>query len=80
MADTIKQRSIPTRPESPIRFRNVFDGEDEKDHDGNHHDKMDMQRMGKPQQLKRNFEMVSTIGFTSCVMGSVTPQVVRDRS
>ena len=71
MTDTIKQR-FSTRPESPIRFRNVFDGEDEKDYDGNHNDKMDMQRMGKPQQLRRNFEMVSTIGFTSCVMGLVT--------
>lgn len=30
-----------------------------------------LQRMGKPQQLKRNFEMISTIGFTSCVMGYV---------
>lgn len=71
---------MPARPESPIQFRNVFDGGDEKDYDGNHHDKMDMQRMRKPQQLRRNFEMVSTIGFTSCVMGFVLSQAVRERS
>lgn len=29
------------------------------------------QRMGKSQHLARKFEMVSTIGFTSCVMGYV---------
>jgi hypothetical protein len=27
--------------------------------------------MGKSQHLVRKFEMVSTIGFTSCVMGYV---------
>ncbi|PIG79407.1 amino acid transporter [Aspergillus arachidicola] len=33
-------------------------------------DQRDMQRMGKKQELRRNFRMASTIGFTTCVMGT----------
>ncbi|PLB44406.1 amino acid transporter [Aspergillus steynii IBT 23096] len=33
-------------------------------------DQRDMQRMGKKQELRRNFRIVSTIGFTTCVMGT----------
>ncbi|EXV05570.1 amino acid permease family protein [Metarhizium robertsii] len=33
-------------------------------------DRRDMQRMGKTQQFRRNFRMVSTIGFTICVTGT----------
>lgn len=33
-------------------------------------DQRDMQRMGKKQELMRNFRTVSSIGFTSCVMGT----------
>ncbi|KAJ4144377.1 hypothetical protein LMH87_003261 [Akanthomyces muscarius] len=33
-------------------------------------DRLDMQRMGKKQQFRRNFRLLSTIGFTTCVMGT----------
>ncbi|EJP67665.1 amino acid transporter [Beauveria bassiana ARSEF 2860] len=33
-------------------------------------DRADMQRMGKKQQFRRNFRLMSTIGFTTCVMGT----------
>lgn len=33
-------------------------------------DRRDMQRMGKKQQFRRNFRLLSTIGFTTCVMGT----------
>ncbi|OAA51580.1 Amino acid/polyamine transporter I [Metarhizium rileyi] len=33
-------------------------------------DRRDMQRMGKTQQFRRNFRMMSTIGFTICVTGT----------
>ncbi|OAQ74176.1 amino acid transporter [Pochonia chlamydosporia 170] len=33
-------------------------------------DQRDMQRMGKTQQFRRNFRMMSTIGFTICVTGT----------
>ncbi|KAF1817486.1 putative amino acid transporter [Eremomyces bilateralis CBS 781.70] len=33
-------------------------------------DKKDMHRMGKKQEFRRNFKMVSAIGFTTCVMGT----------
>lgn len=34
------------------------------------HDRLDMRRMGKKQQFRRNFRLMSTIGFTTCVMGT----------
>lgn len=33
-------------------------------------DRIDMERMGKKQELQRNFRQLSTISFTSCVMGT----------
>ncbi|KAF2096693.1 putative amino acid transporter [Rhizodiscina lignyota] len=33
-------------------------------------DQRDMQRMGKSQQFRRNFKLITTIGFTTCVMGT----------
>ncbi|KJZ71925.1 hypothetical protein HIM_08681 [Hirsutella minnesotensis 3608] len=33
-------------------------------------DRRDMQRMGKKQEFRRNFRLISTIGFTTCVMGT----------
>lgn len=33
-------------------------------------DRKDMQRMGKEQELKRNFRLISSVAFTSCVMGT----------
>lgn len=33
------------------------------------HDREDMKRMGKTQELMRNFRLISLIAFTSCVMG-----------
>lgn len=33
-------------------------------------DQRDMQRMGKSQQFRRNFKLLTTIGFTTCVMGT----------
>ena len=35
-----------------------------------YNDKMDMKRMGKEQELMRDFETVSSIAFTTCVMGT----------
>lgn len=35
-----------------------------------YYDRLDMQRMGKNQELRRNFRLLSSIAFTSCVMGS----------
>ena len=32
-------------------------------------DQRDMQRMGKKQEFRRNFHMITTIAFTCCVMG-----------
>jgi len=37
---------------------------------GYDHDRTDMRRMGKKQKLRRDFRMISTIGFTTCVMGT----------
>jgi hypothetical protein len=34
------------------------------------HDRRDMERMGKSQELMRNFRLISSIAFTSCVMGT----------
>jgi len=44
---------------------------DDEDGEGNYHDKADMKRMCKPQQLRRRFEITSVVGYTSCVMGHV---------
>lgn len=33
-------------------------------------DRRDMHRMGKNQELMRNFRLISTVGFTTCVMGT----------
>lgn len=88
LTNTDSRRLHPTTSSSHT-FRDPFEEDELKDHDGNDQDKSDMrvcalsferqwtylanaisQRMGKPQQLRRKFEMVSTIGFTSCVMGT----------
>jgi hypothetical protein len=36
-------------------------------------DQRDMQRMGKKQEFRRNFKFVTTVGFTTCVMGVCRP-------
>lgn len=33
-------------------------------------DELDMARMGKKQELKRSFGWLSSVGFTSCTMGT----------
>lgn len=33
-------------------------------------DGIDMARMGKKQEFKRNFNWISSVGFTSCTMGT----------
>jgi hypothetical protein len=33
-------------------------------------DGRDMARMGKKQEFKRNFNWISSVGFTSCTMGT----------
>jgi choline transport protein len=33
-------------------------------------DEKDMARMGKKQEFKRNFGWISSVGFTSCTMGT----------
>ncbi|KAK5070157.1 hypothetical protein LTR64_001994 [Lithohypha guttulata] len=33
-------------------------------------DQLDMQRMGKKQEFRRNFRFLTTVGFTCCVMGT----------
>ena len=37
---------------------------------GNSQDALDMGRLGKKQEFRRNFRIVSTVAFTSCVMGT----------
>ncbi|KAI7267547.1 hypothetical protein KC345_g7896 [Hortaea werneckii] len=37
---------------------------------GTTRDRIDMQRMGKKQELRRSFRQLSTISFTSCVMAN----------
>ena len=39
-------------------------------HGGNHHDQQDMDRMGKRQELRRNFELFSIIGFISILQAT----------
>ena len=39
-------------------------------YDSTVHDQKDMRRMGKKQELVRNFRIITSIGFTSCVMGT----------
>lgn len=34
------------------------------------YDQKDMHRMGKKQEFRRNFRIISTVGFTTCVMGT----------
>lgn len=34
------------------------------------HDQLDMKRMGKKQEFRRNFRFLTTVGFTCCVMGT----------
>lgn len=34
------------------------------------HDQLDMKRMGKKQEFRRNFRFMTTVGFTCCVMGT----------
>ena len=38
--------------------------------DGYDQDDKDMLRMGKKQEFKRNFNWISSVGFTSCTMGT----------
>jgi hypothetical protein len=38
--------------------------------DGYDQDDKDMARMGKKQEFKRNFNWISSVGFTSCTMGT----------
>ena len=38
--------------------------------DGYNQDDKDMARMGKKQEFKRNFNWISSVGFTSCTMGT----------
>ena len=33
-------------------------------------DQIDMRRMGKSQQFRRNFKLITTIAFTTCVLGT----------
>ncbi|KAJ6446909.1 primary-amine oxidase [Purpureocillium lavendulum] len=43
---------------------------EESDSDYTANDRRDMQRMGKKQEFRRNFRILSTIGFTICVTGT----------
>lgn len=38
--------------------------------DGFNQDEKDMVRMGKKQEFSRNFNWISSVGFTSCTMGT----------
>ncbi|KAM0715990.1 hypothetical protein Q7P37_008504 [Cladosporium fusiforme] len=57
-------------PSTTMPFREPVYGSPGDDYYGQSFDERDMERINKPQQLRRKFETVSTIGFTSCVMGS----------
>lgn len=43
---------------------------DENGSDAWGQDRKDMHRMGKKQEFKRNFNWISSVGFTSCTMGT----------
>lgn len=45
------------------------------DEDGTQLDKTDMRRMGKKQQLKRNFRFLSIFGFTMVLMATWEAQL-----
>ena len=38
--------------------------------DADNQDGRDMARMGKKQEFERNFNWISSVGFTSCTMGT----------
>ena len=68
---------IPYRDMAPKEFsRSSTDSQEtavSKDEDVpgyTYQDKLDMERMGKPQELLRNFRTLSSIAFTSCCMGT----------
>ena len=64
-----KSLSLPIRRASDSLPRNSdFLGSDNTSF--TYHDQLDMQRMGKKQELSRNFRSLSSIAFTSCVMGT----------
>lgn len=49
---------------------------DDSGSDGLGQDGKDMARMGKKQEFKRNFALISSIGFTSCTMDKSTTPIL----
>lgn len=58
---------------TPNEKEDVYSGNIPVSHDDNYgwgQDERDMARMGKKQEFKRNFGWISSVGFTSCTMGT----------
>lgn len=55
---------------APISGSDDADSLNENSPGFTYHDKIDMKRMGKKQELTRNFRTFSSIAFTTCVMGT----------
>lgn len=58
---------IPTEKQTDVAGE-AFVGDNGSD--GYNQDDKDMLRMGKKQEFKRNFNWISSVGFTSCTMGT----------
>ena len=55
---------------TPITGSDAFESHDDKDPRFTHQDQIDMKRMGKKQEFRRNFQIISSIAFTTCTMGT----------
>ena len=55
---------------TPITGSDASESHDDNDPRFTYQDKIDMKRMGKKQQFRRNFRTISSIAFTTCNMGT----------
>lgn len=71
-AESYELKHEPNTPTSSDDREAFYDDMDGTIRDPGHtvRDQRDMKRMGKNQELMRNFRTISSIGFTSCVMGT----------
>ncbi|KAB8343108.1 hypothetical protein FH972_022701 [Carpinus fangiana] len=67
--DVKNEANSPTSSEGNDAYYDELDGTI-RDPGHTVRDQRDMKRMGKNQELMRNFRTISSIGFTSCVMGT----------
>ena len=55
---------------TPITGSDASESHDDKDPRFTYQDQIDMKRMGKKQDFRRNFQTISSIAFTTCTMGT----------